>query len=366
MVPVLVQEHLRREIIDRIKRGFVLHMDPEYLIRTYGQVVHGSVMIPGCITPRYMVCIGTEGDATFWSACTTQHNPLKIVIPVEAKIGAWTDNPVESLISEDQIWVMTREQAIEAHLAAPHNKLRATMKFSWIKPDAITWPELPKGYVLHPIKLADLEKQKRQATVADLPPAVQGSSDVAMAHPAGFPELAFDWRGWVKSLRVKAGMSLEAVISAMACPNLVGSALCSIELHDRLFEPEELARFAEVMQVVDHPCLSKIPVCNQAELEYRNRMRTSMARNKKTRAAIATEVTTASTNPNPIPFRLTPTATKPVDTGSPRDALVAEAEALLRYRRISDQEAQALLDILKGSLKAMLEQDPALSFLKQA
>lgn len=127
-----------------IKKGYVLHLDPDYLLLTYGDITTGK-MPRNTIGPRYAMCVGDEGEATFWVLLSSQDNDHKQAIPEKAKVGAWAGNGTASFFAKDGLWVMTRDMAVEAHVQV--NAIRSTYKHNSVKVDLISpWPAIPCTY----------------------------------------------------------------------------------------------------------------------------------------------------------------------------------------------------------------------------
>lgn len=90
----------RADLLGLITQGFALHIDPDYLIKTYGDITVGVPLDPNAkkIGPRYAVCLSRSvddmgRDITIWSLCTTQEKATKQEIPVLARRGPGRTTP---------------------------------------------------------------------------------------------------------------------------------------------------------------------------------------------------------------------------------------------------------------------------------
>ena len=391
MTPTM-SDTLRSDLKSRIKRGFVLHMSPMYLLKTYGDVVTGPPITVE-IHPRYALCVGSLGETTFWVMLTTQGGFSKEEIPMAAKEGAWTDNPKQSYFSLDQIWIITRDMAIEAFLCENSNKLNSGQRWSWVKESMIaTWPELPTAYTPHftklcpvgaPAVLPRLAPRTRtlmgvtnaiiasQGTMAPaLGQALALSKDLAERYGAPLPAANPDaWRTWIRDAREQLGLSQEKVVRAMNQPYFTDHQLSAIELGHRLFEPLELAAWAEAVAVTGNPMLNDVPVTTQSEMELRVKIRATKAARAAEElpvcaAALAAGPVLPPAPENPTVFLpLPPQAQPPAPSVRPeRAGLCARASEILSFHRITDSEAATLLKQLEASLHEMLTNDPALNF----
>jgi hypothetical protein len=151
----------------QIKAGYVLHLDFDWILLTYGDVTTG--MPPsGNIGARYGMCIGVEGEATFWVSLTTQDGDNKQRVPEEAKLGAWAGNGHISYFPTDQVWVMTRDMAFDSY--KQRNLVKSTFKHSYVTPAKIeSWPSIPVRY---PKNFTPLARMAPAKSILPPPPPV--------------------------------------------------------------------------------------------------------------------------------------------------------------------------------------------------
>lgn len=153
-------------IKSQIKAGYVLHLDFEWILLTYGDATTG--MSPNNnIGPRYGLCIGVNGDETFWVTLTSGAGDNRQRIPDQAKVGSWAGNGQATYFPTNQVWEITREMAFEAYAQA--NGVKKGFKHSYVTPSGIEpWPALPVRY---PRNFTPLTRK-----IPDLPPLVRAQA----------------------------------------------------------------------------------------------------------------------------------------------------------------------------------------------
>lgn len=146
-------------IRDHIKKGYVLHMDPDWLLLTYGDLTVGEHP-KGFVGPRYALCIGVKDDATFWvmlsSKCrdTGDDAAVKVQVPPEARVGPWSENSTPTYLFHNQVWVMTKEMAADAHIQS--NGVRKTFKHNSVVPRCV--PDMPEIPLVYPKNFTPLDR----------------------------------------------------------------------------------------------------------------------------------------------------------------------------------------------------------------
>lgn len=175
-----------QSIRDHIKRGYVLHMDPDWLLLTYGDLTVGNHP-KGFVGPRYALCIGVKDEATFWvmlsSKCrdTGDDTVEKIQVPPEARVGPWSENSTPTFLFHDQIWVMTKEMATAAHIQS--NGVRKTFKHNSVVPRCI--PNMPEIPIVYPKNFTPIDRTPKPTPV--LPVAAASLMHELVAGPVSAP-----------------------------------------------------------------------------------------------------------------------------------------------------------------------------------
>lgn len=119
-------------------------MDFGWLLLTYGDVTVGAQPTE-VLGARYALCIGVEGEATFWVFLTSVDGDNKQRIPDESRMGPWANNKYTNHFPIDQVWIITREMAFEAHARA--NEIKGTFKHNYVKQELIRpWPAIPTRF----------------------------------------------------------------------------------------------------------------------------------------------------------------------------------------------------------------------------
>lgn len=163
-------------IKDHIKKGYVLHMDPDYLLLTYGDITVGDHP-KGFVGPRYALCIGVKDDATFWvmlsSKCkdTGDDALTKVQVPPEARVGPWSENNTPTYLFHNQVWVMTKEMATDAHIQT--NGVRKTFKHNSVVPRCI--PDMPEIPLVYPKNFTIIDRNPK-------PLPGMGTSSLSLMH----------------------------------------------------------------------------------------------------------------------------------------------------------------------------------------
>lgn len=331
----------REELMALITQGFALHIDPDYLLKTYGDVTAGVPLDPNAkkIGPRYAICLsrGTDPsgqDVTVWTLCTTQEKATKQEIPILARRGAWADNPIRSFFSTDQFWVMPIDVAIEAHLH--RNQPRRDARWSWLHvPQIQDWPTVPATWV---------ERVMQSCFSA------RGTS---MPHGAPQSQEPKTWTmaeagAWLQEMRTKARLSREAVAKAGGLDRLTAKVVYRAETGTRCPDADELGAMARALGVTDAPELQRVPLATEGELKLRQAVR---------KAAVHPKEPQAPKPPIPLTPAL-PVLTTAVPTGPvSRPSILTKAASILGSHRISDQEAQDLLNRLIAGYKAIILSD---------
>ena len=300
-----------------IKKGYVLHIDPDYLIHTYGDITTGT-RPDHTIHPRYALCVGVEGIATFWVLLTTSPKDGDQVIPEQAKIGSWAHNAKTSYFDPKQLFVATKDMITEAHLHV--NTAKARFEHSGVKLDGLVFPPLPvTGYpkLFVPIahrngnghaKSAPVATPKTDATkalwdkllpeppqqpfepvpvmtipgITPLPPTpreaiVAGGTPLTPApkveptpapkvEPTPAPKVApGDYMAWMIATRGKRGRAEVGAVMGISHHTLMRA-----ERGEILLAPDELAAWATCHGILPgDPMLAQVPVLDEAGVARR-------------------------------------------------------------------------------------------------
>lgn len=365
-------KEMRKEFLRaNIKRGFVLHLDPDWLLLTYGsQVVYGECPRRS-VGARYAVCTDIVDDIYFWALLTTSPRDNDIPVPNDAKVGPWLVNGKANSIIMNSVWMLTLDMVVEAHLMQNRAKiLRNDFVYSAVKPHMLTrWPVTPVTFpkTFEPLPA---HKQTESAKPADflklrvvpdttptLPPtpmdtAVPETPVTPTPEPVEFADLSApmdgSWREWVAQIRKDQEMTQQEVAAQMGLEGFHSGMLSAIERgrDDRRFSVHELATWAKVMGVQGHPVLRQIPVLSDAEATARS------IHSARTKAAPRRARVVAPAAPAPTPFQpLVPVAP---DSTVDRKALAARVERLLANSRLTDTEVAGLVSDMESRVLNLL------------
>lgn len=334
---------LAQEVRDKIGRGFVLCIDPDYLLLHYGDITVGTPLPTKAIGPRYAVCVGTDGEATFWSMLSTTINDHCSRVPDTAKSGAFTKNAKPSYYRPDQLWVMTREMAVEAHIQV-NGPLRPKFRFSYIDPELVPdWPSLPpvypkqftrKGLTVHPKPVSVPVKDPKESLPPVEAPAPLVKVDLVAASPLPLPMASmetpmsdsssspksFDQGAWVRLIREDRGMSRDSVCGATG--GVVSSSiLARVESNDRFFTEEQKEAWRVVLNIPkSEPNLGLLTLKEVPRLLHSD----------------------------------APATAPKVEILAAREDMVADVVRLLNNKRLTDDEAKAFGARLKADIIHLL------------
>ena len=349
----------------QMKRGYVLHIDPDYLLTTYGDVVFGPHP-SNTVGPRYAMCVEVEGDVTFWTLLTGQDHDFKQLIPDSAKRGAWAENPKTSYFSQDQLWVATKDMIVEAHFEV--NSIKSTFRHSYVEPSMIDpWPSIPATYpkAFTPIgRKTALAQAMENATVIVNPGSGAsirlGSSEPFRvrhtAPPAIVVETKFIWKEWIQEMRTNRGLSVREAADAIGLSGLTGERLRAIEAPSRclMFTPDEREAWGKAMAPMDCDLLHRVPVMSESavqrrEVLRRHRLTTAAA---KTRNATSTHVGDDPKVAETSQLHCEP----PVELSRPdsKARLLEEGNKLLNNPRLTESELRGLVSGMRESLVNLL------------
>ena len=320
----------------QIKRGLVLHIDPDFLMLHYGDITTGFTP-KSPVGARYAICVGVEDNITFWSLLTTNDRDNNQIIPDRAKEGPWADNGKTSYMNMTQLWVMTREMACEAHFV--NNTFKSALKQCSVKPHMVdAWPAIPATYPKNFVKKA----LGPDAVVEHpAPKAAANRKEPVIDVPAPVPppaEEPFNFRVWLREIRgnrtmrditeASNGVLTQAILSVMETGN-----------GNRIFSAEERDLWAKIVGVEGDPHLELIPVLTAKELS--NRLAIRAGRNR-----------TGQSKP------VTPLISMPAMGSLDRQGLADRVARMISNSRLTDSEVQTLvhefeqkaLNILMGAM----------------
>jgi transcriptional regulator with XRE-family HTH domain len=358
-----------------IKKGYVLHMDPDYLLLTYGDVTTGN-MPQHTIGPRYALCVGVEGEATFWTLMSTKGGEYRQLVPEDAREGAWAHNGHTSYLSLNQLWVMTKDMALEAHRQV--NSVRSTYKHSFVTVGKLTpWPALPVTYPKNFTPINRLAKQAipvipaaaplfrdksglpapvipaplaaQLAKAMEAPIAIKGRTPhVRKEAQEPVAPLTIEWRPWLREMREAKALTLKGVADAMGLPETTINSMSAMETgaHNRWFSPAERDAWARVMGLgLDDPRVLQIPVLSESMTLHReeSRQRIIAGQTKRREAAPAPAAAPKVKSPKP--------PSSPVEDLVPlesdRKANIDRAAKLLSNPRLTDEEVRRIVATLE-------------------
>ena len=252
-------------IMAQIRKGYVLHIDPDYLLRVYGDITTSVRALPEVIGWHYAMCIGVEedGDATFWVILTSQENRWNRPIPPEALEGRWGNSGKTTYYPINQVWVATREMMIEAHFET--SGARVHYYHLWVNPRLVNpWPDIPIFFSRHftpnrvpapvvPPKVIQ-DPQEKIFVPVENPTPVEPYVAISPVHAQAL------WRTWVRSTRVSSGETLEGVARSLEIPHFTLHVLQRIEVGTALFTRETRDAWAAHFGVEECSMLASIPI----------------------------------------------------------------------------------------------------------
>lgn len=353
---------LALNVQSKIKSGFVLCLDPDYLLLHYGDITVGRRLPESAIGSRYAVCVGEDGEATFWSLLSTSDSDYSVKIPDEAKSGPFTKNAKPSYFNPKQLWVMTREMAVESHIQV-NGPLRGGFEYSRIAPSMVPeWPKLPPSYPKNftrkdlrpsPIPLPsesiviNLPQEKAKAVsmapvkvVHPLPanpiPLPTTPTETPMVKSA---EPVFDQGAWVRSIREVKNVSRQHI--ADQSKNFIKPTLLArIERNNMHFTADRLETWMSILGVpATEPNLKLLTVRPGKAMTHRS------PKFHKKRGAFTASA--APSNPTNYPVSLVPAPGSREDT-------IAGVVRMLSNKRLTDDEAKAFGETLKAEIVHLL------------
>ena len=308
------RETQTKAISAQIKAGYVLHIDPDYLLLTYGERVVAGPLSPGVIGPRYALCIGVEGEVTFWSLLTSQNSIHSQEIPEAAKQGSWAGNGRPSYLAKTQVWMATREMILEAHMQV--NTVKSSFRHSYATVSMISpWPAIPPTFPKEFPAVNRIRPEDR--TVLEAPPAPE--------LPDYIPGI-FSWGTWMQEHRKDLGVSLHALAAVLNLPSLDADTLGEVEAERRQMSVHELATWAKCMGLLGDIHLRQIPTQEDAPVG-------------EVQALNAAEEVVESTPAGNLPLRTT---------------ITDKALKLLTNARLTDEEAHQLVQRLEQAAIGIL------------
>ena len=355
---------LTESVQNMIKSGFVLCLDPDYLLLHYGDITVGGRLPESTIGSRYAVCVGVDGEATFWSLLSSGACDYNVKVPDEAKSGPFTKNAKPSYFNPKQLWVMTREMAVESHLQV-NGPLRRGFEYSHISASLVPeWPLLPPIYPrnftkkAHRINSTSLPPSGESIVVnlpqaevpaASLPPVKVESASALQPIPLPATPITettmvklaetvpFDEGAWVRSVRDERGMSRDE-ISFKTKGFVKQTLLARVERNILHFTADRLDAWRWALRIPEtEPNLKRLTLTpGKAEIH----------RSPKDRARGVAAPTLSALITNP-------TNCTPIEKTS-RETLVADVVRLLSNKRLTDDEACAFGEKLKADIIHLL------------
>ena len=408
------QDLAAQKIRELISLGLVIHINPDFLLAKYGPCFTGQGPV-GLIGSRYALCVGMRGTTTFWVLLSSQCHPYSVLVPLSTKSGAWSrgSKPTPSFFSPTQIWVVTKEMILEAHFQG--NPTGSTLLVNRVDPHKFTqWPVVPEEYPRFFVPLSSVAispapvvkaqvgltptgrpaidpwrvwvrtvRVQRSATLRDVADAMavgmgactlvglekgyQGrlfrqeelDAWARVLKVEGDPALKTipiakgrpkrdAWRVWVQKMRVSRGMRLRSVTKLMGLEYFHTGSLSLIEngSHARLFSSEELDAWAKAVGVQGDPMLEKLPLATPKMLHRRQLFNAKVLQPtpQPTPKAISMGPHLPQTNPIAL-VRVAPVN---------RQALVNRITKLLNNHRLTDTEAQDIVNGLEAQVIATL------------